>query len=927
MNRLSFFLVSFLAVFVLSLSACGGDNSTAECVPQCESKECGSDGCGGSCGECAGGSCTADGLCDALCTPDCEGKTCGDDGCGDSCGECPTGSVCGPDNNCISQCTPSCDGKECGDDGCGGDCGVCEVGTECSASGLCLPGCEPDCTGKECGDDGCGNSCGTCEEGLECGADNVCAPPCTPDCTDKACGDDGCGNSCGACEEGFECGEENSCVEICVPACDGKECGDDGCDGVCGECEEGAACTPGGECTTECIPDCEEKTCGEDGCGGSCGTCDPGSACNAAGNCTSASGTSFGGECFVTETCAPLEPSDWTDTFAVISYLDCIDAQCSDVDGECHVPFGEPVCTKRCTLTSLSDQANNLTGAMTPDGVEDYPELCTGANPNGPYGGDYRCVRITAPAGSDYAICLAGTDFKPCLTELDCPIGETCQLHTVFGVTGTYCAAPNNLGGGVTELCETNPYDPTVYYNDDLGYCESGLCFGIGIGCSELCGADDSICVPEGTSCTDGTCSNNESVSCATAADCSPWSCQNVTLSSGPPPVVAGSCFPSNCEVNNDCIDSEFFCRTFYNGAATAELADWDHSCLRKPTERVALGEACDINTDDAIPGGVCENPIWCVNGSCSSHCGTDADCADNQICGLDDVFIDINSNGLTDTADAFMMLPICQPVDHEGALTTCTSNTDCTVEGEVCTPTQIADEAGNGIMKFYCTSNANPWVKGEHGNICGGDSGVSCSNRMCLNLDVDADGNQVRGCTDTCRSSADCPQNTEVGSLGPQNHICNSIRYSFNGSADTDDDLFVPVCLPESMDSSITPCGVADQVGVGDGSFCTEADEACQPTIIATNPDEPAFAEFVCLDTNGATKTLGESCTTASQCTSLLCANAADGSQCSILCDPTDATSCDSLPETSCQKEALLNRADPANEPFMYLCLPAEAP
>ena len=81
------------------------------CEPQCDGLECGDDGCGGECGVCdANAECNVDGLCqcteeatvcgelccdgsdicfeDVCCTPDCEGKDCGDDGCGGSCGEC-----------------------------------------------------------------------------------------------------------------------------------------------------------------------------------------------------------------------------------------------------------------------------------------------------------------------------------------------------------------------------------------------------------------------------------------------------------------------------------------------------------------------------------------------------------------------------------------------------------------------------------------------------------------------------------------------------------------------------------------------------------------------------------------------------------------------------------------------------------------------
>ncbi len=79
---------------------------------------------------------------DTPCVPDCDGKECGDDGCGGSCGVCvdlcdPCGtgreppedpSLCIEDEGiCASPCCPlCCDDIGCGDDGCGGSCGVCD---------------------------------------------------------------------------------------------------------------------------------------------------------------------------------------------------------------------------------------------------------------------------------------------------------------------------------------------------------------------------------------------------------------------------------------------------------------------------------------------------------------------------------------------------------------------------------------------------------------------------------------------------------------------------------------------------------------------------------------------------------------------------------------------------------------------------------
>lgn len=86
------------------------------CTPDCKDKTCGDNGCGGSCGtcgnneeckegncECTVGSeacqdvcCDIGAICfeDKCCTPDCDGKDCGDDGCGGSCGTCTGGKSC-----------------------------------------------------------------------------------------------------------------------------------------------------------------------------------------------------------------------------------------------------------------------------------------------------------------------------------------------------------------------------------------------------------------------------------------------------------------------------------------------------------------------------------------------------------------------------------------------------------------------------------------------------------------------------------------------------------------------------------------------------------------------------------------------------------------------------------------------------------------
>ena len=223
---------------------CNPNSGNCERICSCNGRECGDDGCGGSCGECAADQiCTPEGYCESICVRSCTGKQCGDDGCGNPCPPgCSEGEVCTDDGQCVA--VPACGDGFCDPasencENCSLDCGECP--------------CEPRaCNPDECGDvdDGCGGTmyCGEC--------------PCEPrGCDPDECGDvdDGCGGTmyCGECP--------------CEPDCEGKSCGDDGCEGSCGECAENETCTSDGQC--ECEPDCDGKQCGDDGCGGSCGSC------------------------------------------------------------------------------------------------------------------------------------------------------------------------------------------------------------------------------------------------------------------------------------------------------------------------------------------------------------------------------------------------------------------------------------------------------------------------------------------------------------------------------------------------------------------------------------------------------------------------------------------------------------------------------
>ncbi len=267
--------------------ACCGDGACTEA----QGENCGT--CPADCGCPEGEACGGGGVCEPACVPDCDGRACGADGCGGSCGECPEGEVCGGDGACApppdscgdgacdagedcANCAADCaceagqdctngmcvDAPRCGDGACdpGEDCGSCAADCACEAGQDCTDGMCVDA--PRCGDGACdpGEDCGRCAADCACEAGQNCeAGVCVdaPRCGDGVCGaDEDCGNCAAdcACDEGLDC-VNNECV--CVPACGGAECGGDGCGGSCGACAEGAVCA-GGQCVFECPDDCGE---------------------------------------------------------------------------------------------------------------------------------------------------------------------------------------------------------------------------------------------------------------------------------------------------------------------------------------------------------------------------------------------------------------------------------------------------------------------------------------------------------------------------------------------------------------------------------------------------------------------------------------------------------------------------------------------
>ncbi|HRY95596.1 MAG TPA: hypothetical protein P5147_19195 [Myxococcota bacterium] len=611
------------------LAGCDSKSQPDPCVPTCTGKQCGDDGCGGSCG-----GCQPDQLCDAnhycVCAPDCAGKECGDNGCGQTCGACPPGESCDPGGQCQPGCAPACDARECGDDGCQGSCGECGVGELCQANGQCM--CAPDCTNKECGDDGCGGSCGDC---LDCAGEPApercivdrgwCEWQCCPDCTGQECGYDGCGGSCGTCAEGEQCSESGHCVE--APCCEGLECGPDPCLGrSCGTCGHAARCSPQGLC--EPIETCPDLS----------GTYDITPYCL---------GENIGAVVIDQAGCAI--------TFSL--YAICtgrLDArlnlyvECGGLGFPCHgkasltTPFWI-VCSPQCSFilerlelgaacTYHRDPVCVATGELCGVVVDDVV-LAT------------RCVRIL-PGGREpgaycdeeagllcaNSLCVDHACGAVCVDDLDCAgyLGTSCQdvPYTLEGVTGSIrSCTPVNAG---ETACRRTPdcapsrvcsFRPTL--DDVLAVCLQPNPDGApaGLACTQGSECETGLCLCGAELCTggnEGRCSELclDSLDCVQGSECGLVMVQDLGGGAHELTACVRDPDPDACGRNADCPAGRS-CQVFLDADGLSLVTECQYGS----------GPGHD-NTGEACAGPTDCFSVWCGNwGYCLGVCVSDADC------------------------------------------------------------------------------------------------------------------------------------------------------------------------------------------------------------------------------------------------------------------------------------------------------------
>ncbi len=619
-----------------------------------------------------------------------------------------------------------------------------------------------------------------------------------------------------------------------------------------------------------------------------CGTCNEGLTCTTAGRCE-VPGQPMGAFCGATATCNSSLPEGTGPN----QWPGCMDARCESrtclgsVQGAFILP---EVCSRICQIYQDNDN----------DGINDENAPQDDCNPpdivDGPTGNAFRCVNFAEPGAANFAVCVPGTDFGTCDSDADCPSGEVCAITNAIGGglnVGQRCVtgfqegkegSPNLVG--MSESCNDNPNDGPI------AYCESGLCFGIG--CVPLCEADsdcDTTQVYEGTGCEGGKC-GGDGKDCTTDLDCSGWFCDE-------PRDIFGSaqfpefklCWPKGCDVQADCGEG-FYCRFFWNGEV-GTAAGLDNICLAENPEGVELGEACDSNPDDNIPGATCKAEDLCIGGYCSAMCLSDADCdtTKGQLCGILELPIDTDEPP-DDIYEATLPFGVCQT--FPGASGSCYSNDDCSA-GNICeiyaiaNPDESARDDGPYLMRGTCVpfdAETFPGTTGDYGTLC--QSGAECKSGFCLGASATSAG----VCSQVCEASTDCPAVTLDGE--PFQGLCNSYLYGWGG--DIDDprvNYNINLCVPTA--DPMTDCST---------DFTCAAGEACFPNVISWDPAKASEVEFFCADITmddapAPTKNLGESCNPSAddvECLTGICFPV-DGSEtvgyCTALCDVEDIGAC----------------------------------
>lgn len=702
--------------------------------------------------------------------------------------------------------------------------------------------------------------------------------------------------------------------------------------------------TPPGDVQEETTDDCAGRECGLSPAGTNCGICTDPEKCNSLGQCN-APANPLGSFCGPNAECPQLidDPANPGEQILNPDFQNCLNPQCES--GFCYGAGGlsyssAPVCSDACAVSK--DDVNNATGNPGGDGVDD-PDVVNSACANfedGPNGSEFRCVSYTPPGQQAVAFCTPGTTFAECKSSNDCAAGEMCGMLRINGVFSERCMGAFKGGDyGVAakggEAC--NEVDP--FEDGGLKFCEQGgLCFGFG--CASYCdpgadlddpsddvGCNTTLWEPD-TGCDTGTntCMGNPNLACTADIDCSWLDCGLIdqTIFSNDP-YAADFCFPRGCVTDANC-PTDMYCRFNYNGDKDANnLPVWDSFCLPKADGGVALGEACDADPDDNVPGDTCLNEAMCFGGFCSTICDLDADCGTDQLCHV----IEFQIEDLTVPAQE-QSLPLAVCLNYQGSKTACLSQADCGA-GESCSlytyfNTDVATKDAAPIFRDgLCVTAVGA---GATGATCTGPG--DCAGGFCMGADAEAG---VAGfCSEVCATAESCPQ-IDDGNGGMANGVCTNLFVGYGGdSRRVDTRIYTGVC--QFTTASGAKCGPGE-------SDCP-ATEACSPFVIGSGPNNPTNTDYLCLgnvnaeDAPAPAVALGGVCNLAAvdsagdpveECLSAICLSSddSDDGYCSKICDPAaDTCAADlNIPTAICAPVVTQPRPEAfsANEGKWYAC------
>ena len=188
------------------------------------------------------------------CRPNCAGRDCGPNGCGGSCGGCPPGLICDNNGICVGDC--SAGQKPCR--------GGCIPNGQCCGAGECAGG-------KVCLNNGCTCRAGELDCGAVCLSPNQCCPGSRRPCYTGPAGTAGKGICKAGTQECDDFAEWGACLGQVLPRAETCNGIDDDCDGVVdgsdpcpgdAVCRNGGCCIPQGkECEGVDLPCCGGLRC------------------------------------------------------------------------------------------------------------------------------------------------------------------------------------------------------------------------------------------------------------------------------------------------------------------------------------------------------------------------------------------------------------------------------------------------------------------------------------------------------------------------------------------------------------------------------------------------------------------------------------------------------------------------------------------